>query len=52
MQTTYDKFPEVTVQGYDDQAWQGWNPSKRRQRQGFGLLQNRTGCGLLSRRPA
>ena len=24
MQTTYDKFPEVTVQGYDDQAWQGW----------------------------
>ena len=24
MQTTYDKLPEVTVQGYDDQAWQGW----------------------------
>ncbi|MBZ7828780.1 class I mannose-6-phosphate isomerase [Raoultella planticola] len=24
MQTTYDKFPEVMVQGYDDQAWQGW----------------------------
>ncbi|WEF27451.1 class I mannose-6-phosphate isomerase [Klebsiella aerogenes] len=24
MQTTYDKFPEVVVQGYDDQAWQGW----------------------------
>ncbi|HHS9969469.1 TPA: class I mannose-6-phosphate isomerase [Raoultella ornithinolytica] len=24
MQTTYDKFPEVTVQGYDDQAWQSW----------------------------
>lgn len=24
MQTTYDKFPDVTVQGYDDQAWQGW----------------------------
>ncbi|HDH7805109.1 TPA: class I mannose-6-phosphate isomerase [Raoultella ornithinolytica] len=24
MQTTYDKFPEVTIQGYDDQAWQGW----------------------------
>lgn len=24
MQTTYDKFPEVAIQGYDDQAWQGW----------------------------
>ena len=24
MQTTYNKFPEVAIQGYDDQAWQGW----------------------------
>ena len=24
MQTTYNKCPEVAVQGYDDQAWQGW----------------------------
>ncbi|QHM75574.1 Mannose-6-phosphate isomerase ManA [Mixta theicola] len=24
MQATYNKFPEVAVQGYDDQAWQGW----------------------------
>lgn len=22
--TSYDKFPEVAVQGYDDAAWQGW----------------------------
>ncbi|WP_312626074.1 class I mannose-6-phosphate isomerase [Scandinavium sp.] len=22
--TTYDKFPEVPVQGFDSQAWQGW----------------------------
>lgn len=22
--TTYDKFPEVPVQGFDNQAWQGW----------------------------
>lgn len=22
--TTYDKFPTVVVQGYDDSAWQGW----------------------------
>lgn len=25
MQTTYNKFPEVVVQGYDTQAWQGWD---------------------------
>lgn len=24
MRTTYNKFPEVKVQGYDNQAWQGW----------------------------
>ena len=24
MRTTYNKFPEVYVQGYDDEAWQGW----------------------------
>ncbi|MCK7227738.1 class I mannose-6-phosphate isomerase [Enterobacter asburiae] len=24
--TTYDKFPTVEVQGYDDSAWQGWEP--------------------------
>ncbi|WP_434636597.1 class I mannose-6-phosphate isomerase [Klebsiella sp. I138] len=24
MQTTYHKFPEVVVQGFGDQAWQGW----------------------------
>lgn len=24
MRTTYNKFPEVNVQGYDDEAWQGW----------------------------
>lgn len=24
--TTYDKFPTVEVQGYDDCAWQGWEP--------------------------
>lgn len=24
MQTTYDKFPDIAIQGYDDQAWQGW----------------------------
>ena len=22
--TTYDKFPTVMIQGYDDSAWQGW----------------------------
>lgn len=22
--TAYDKYPEVSVQGYDDHAWQGW----------------------------
>ncbi|MCG3100184.1 class I mannose-6-phosphate isomerase [Enterobacter sp. DRP3] len=22
--TTYDKFPTVAIQGYDDSAWQGW----------------------------
>lgn len=22
--TTYDRFPTVTVKGYDDSAWQGW----------------------------
>lgn len=22
--TTYDKFPDVAVEGYDDDAWQGW----------------------------
>lgn len=22
--TAYDKFPTVTIQGYDDSAWQGW----------------------------
>ncbi|MCS2156865.1 class I mannose-6-phosphate isomerase [Scandinavium sp. H11S7] len=22
--TTYDKYPEIQVQGYDEQAWQGW----------------------------
>jgi mannose-6-phosphate isomerase class I len=22
--TTYDKYPEVPIKGYDDQAWQGW----------------------------
>ncbi len=22
---TYDKFPEVAVEGYDDCAWQGWD---------------------------
>ncbi|MCZ4674067.1 class I mannose-6-phosphate isomerase [Citrobacter sedlakii] len=25
MQTTYNKFPEVVVQGYGTQAWQGWD---------------------------
>ena len=24
--TTYDKFPTVAIQGYDDSAWQGWEP--------------------------
>ncbi|MGE0971924.1 class I mannose-6-phosphate isomerase [Klebsiella sp. WOUb02] len=24
MQTTYNKYPEVAVRGYDDHAWQGW----------------------------
>ncbi|HBC7342710.1 TPA: class I mannose-6-phosphate isomerase [Citrobacter koseri] len=24
MRTTYNKFPEVKVQGYDNQTWQGW----------------------------
>ncbi|WP_437889647.1 class I mannose-6-phosphate isomerase [Phytobacter sp. V91] len=23
--TAYDKYPEVSVQGYDDHAWQGWD---------------------------
>ncbi len=52
MQTTYDKFPEVTVQGYDDQAWQGWESLCDASPQCFSRLQNRAGCGLLSRRPA
>ncbi|CBG86813.1 class I mannose-6-phosphate isomerase [Citrobacter rodentium] len=25
MPTTYNKYPDVVVQGYDHQAWQGWN---------------------------
>lgn len=25
MRTTYNKFPEVNVQGYDNHAWQGWS---------------------------
>lgn len=24
MRSTYNKFPEVAVQGYDNQAWSGW----------------------------
>lgn len=24
MQTTYNKYPEVAIRGYDDHAWQGW----------------------------
>ena len=24
MPTSYDKFPEVAIQGYDDRAWQNW----------------------------
>lgn len=24
MPTTYNKYPEIAVQGFDDQAWQGW----------------------------
>jgi len=27
--TTYDKFPTVTIQGYDDSAWQGWEAITR-----------------------
>jgi len=22
--TTYDKYPEVSLKGYEHQAWQGW----------------------------
>ncbi|CAD7560864.1 mannose-6-phosphate isomerase, class I [Citrobacter europaeus] len=25
MRTTYNKYPEVNVQGYDNHAWQGWS---------------------------
>ena len=25
MRTTYNKFPEVSIQGYDNHAWQGWS---------------------------
>ncbi len=24
MKSNYDKFPEVTIEGFDDQAWMGW----------------------------
>ncbi|MCK6905622.1 class I mannose-6-phosphate isomerase [Enterobacter pseudoroggenkampii] len=27
--TTYDKFPTVTIQGFDDSAWQGWETITR-----------------------
>lgn len=27
--TAYDKFPTVTIQGYDDSAWQGWEAITR-----------------------
>jgi len=27
--TTYDKFPTVMIQGYDDSAWQGWEAITR-----------------------
>lgn len=35
MRTTYNKFPEVYVQGYDDEAWQGWGRSIRYFAAGF-----------------
>lgn len=27
--TTYDKFPTVAIQGFDDSAWQGWEAITR-----------------------
>ena len=52
MRTTYNKFPEVSIRGYDNHARQGWSSIHSVINTSIWRSQNRIDRGLLSGRAA